>query len=163
MHRLSKTFAALSPREQRWLLVGVFTLLVALLLSVMVLPAVGSLRASPRAHQQANQQLQTLRLLQLRAKALQAQPQPQPQLDRIEAVNRLQASVSLLGGNTEFSMSDQRVNLVLRSIPAKALAEWLARARTDANAVLESARLLRDTQTDEPLWSGTLVMTLPPR
>ena len=159
MHHLSKTFAALGPREQRWLLVGVFTLLMALLLSVMVLPAVGSLRASPRAHQQANQQLQTLRLLQLRAKALQAQPQ----LDRIEAVNRLQASVSLLGGNTEFSMSDQRVNLVLRSIPAKALAEWLARARTDANAVLESARLLRDTQTDEPLWSGTLVMTLPPR
>jgi len=161
MHHLSKTFAALGPREQRWLLVGVFTLLMALLLSVMVLPAVGSLRASPRAHQQANQQLQTLRLLQLRAKALQAQSQPQ--LDRIEAVNRLQASVSLLGGNTEFSMSDQRVNLVLRSIPAKALAEWLARARTDANAVLESARLLRDTQTDEPLWSGTLVMTLPPR
>ena len=159
MHHLSKTFAALGHREQRWLLVGVFTLLMALLLSVMVLPAVGSLRASPRAHQQANQQLQTLRLLQLRAKALQAQPQ----LDRIEAVNRLQASVSLLGGNTEFSMSDQRVNLVLRSIPAKALAEWLARARTDANAVLESARLLRDTQTDEPLWSGTLVMTLPPR
>jgi general secretion pathway protein M len=161
MHRLSKTFAALGPREQRWLLVGVFTLLMALLLSVMVLPAVGSLRASPRAHQQANQQLQTLRLLQVRAKALQAQPQLQ--LDRTEAVNRLQASVSLLGGNTEFSMSDQRVNLVLRSIPSKALAEWLARARTDANAVLESARLLRDTQTDEPLWSGTLVMTLPPR
>ena len=159
MHHLSKTFAALGPREQRWLLVGVFTVLMALLLSVMVLPAVGSLRASPHVHQQANGQLQALRQLQIRAQTLQARPQ----LDQADAVNRLQASVSLLGGNTEISMSDQRVNLVLRSTPAQALAEWLARARTEANSVPLEARLVRESQADEPLWSGTLVMTLPPR
>jgi general secretion pathway protein M len=152
-------FTTLGRREQRWLMLGVYTLLLAVLTGVCVLPAVHSLRASPQAQQKASAQLQTLRLLQVRAQALQARPP----LNQAEAINRLQASVSLLGGNTEISMGDQRVNLVLHATPAKALAEWLARARTEAKAVPIEARLVRETQTDEAVWSGTLVMSLPPR
>jgi general secretion pathway protein M len=159
MRSLLARLAWLGPREQRWLLVGICALSLAVLLSVGVLPAVRSLRASPHAHQQADGQLQALRQLQIRAQTLEARPQ----MDQADAVNRLQASVSLLGGNTEINMSDQRANLVLRSTPAKALAEWLARARTEANSVPLEARLVRESQADEPLWSGTLVMSLPPR
>ncbi len=159
MRSLSERFAALGPREQRWLSLGVGVLSLALLIGVGVLPALRSLRANPLAQDQANAQLQTLHLLQVHAQASQARPHIEP----AEAVNRLQASASLLGGNTEINIGDQRVNLVLRGTPAKALAEWLARARTEAHSVPFEARLSRETQTDEALWSGTLVMTLPPR
>ena len=159
MRSLADRLAALSPRDKRWLPVAVGVLSLALLIGVGVWPAVRSLRDNPQAQQQANAQLQNLRLLQVRVQALQARPQ----LEQVEAIHQLQASASLLGDNTEISVGDQRVNLVLRSTPAKALAEWLARARTEANAVPIEARLARETQTDEALWSGTLVMTLPPR
>jgi len=89
--------------------------------------------------------------------------QARPLLDQAEARNQLQSSASLLGGNTEISVGDQRVNLVLRATPANALAEWLARARTEAHAVPIEAQWVREMQNDEALWSGTLVMTLPPR
>lgn len=159
MTNLSERFSALGPRERRWLPVGAGVLLLALLIGVGVLPAVHSLRTNPQEQQQADAQLQTLRRLQVRAQALQAMPQ----LDQTVAINKLQSSVSLLGGNSEISIRDQRVNLVLTATPAKALAEWLARARTDANAVVMEARWGRETQADETFWSGTLVMTLPPR
>jgi general secretion pathway protein M len=159
MRSLADRLAALSLRDKRWMPLGVGVLSLALLIGVGVLPAVRSLRANPQAQQQANAQLQNLRLLQVRVQALQARPQ----LDQAAAINKLQASASLLGGNAEISVGDQRVNLVLRSTPASALAEWLARARTEANAVPIEARLAREGQADEALWSGTLVMTLPPR
>jgi general secretion pathway protein M len=158
MRSLSDRFAALGPREQRWLLLGASTLSLALLIGVGVWPAVRSLRANPQAQQQANAQLQNVHLLQVRAQALQALPQ----LAQTEAIKVLQSSVSTLGDNTEMSAGDQRVNLVLRSTPAKALAEWLARARADAQALPIEARLTRETTADETRWSGTLVMTLPP-
>jgi general secretion pathway protein M len=159
MPNLSERFSALGPREQRWLPVGAGVLLLALLIGVGVLPAVHSLRTNPQEQQQADARLHTLRRLQVRAQALQVQPQ----LDQAVVINKLQTSASLLGGNTEISMGDQRVNLVLRSTPAKALAEWLARARTEANAVPMDARWIREIQADEASWSGTLVVTLPPR
>ncbi len=159
MPSLSERFAVLGLRRQRWLALGVGVLGLALLIGVGVLPAVQSVRANPKAQQQANAELQTLRQLQVRAQTLQAQPP----LDQAEAITRLQASISLLGGNTEISISDQRAHLVLRATPAQAVAEWLARARTEAHAVPIEARLARETQSEEALWSGTLVMTLPPR
>ena len=159
MRSLSERFATLGLRGQRWLPVGAVVLSLALLISVGVLPAVRTLRGNLQAQQQANAQLQTLRLLQARAQALQARPQ----LDQTEAANRLQASVSLLGGNTEVSIGDQRVNLVLRGTPAKALAEWLARARSEAHAVPIEARLTREGPADAALWNGSMVMSLPPR
>lgn len=159
MSSLSERFAALSPRDKRWLPVAVGVLSLALLIGVGVLPAVRSLRANPQAQQQAKAQLDYLRLLQVRAQALQARPQ----LDQAEALNQLQSSASLLGGNTEISVGDQRVNLLLRATPANALAEWLARARVEANVVPIEARLSREAPAEEALWSGTLVMRLPPR
>ncbi len=159
MRSLTDLLAALGPREKRWLPVGVGVLSLALLIGVGVLPAVRILRANPLAQQQANVQLQTLSLLQVRAQALQARPQ----FDQAQAINRLQASIGLLGANTEFSTGDQRVTLVLRATPVQALAEWLARARIEAHAVPIEARLAREAQGDESLWNGTLVMSLPPR
>ena len=152
-------WAALGSREKTGLLLAVALLSTLLLIGVCVLPAVRSVRASPQALQQATAQLQAMQRLQVHATALQAlRP-----LDQTAAIDSLQASVSLLGGNAEISVGDQRVNLVLRATPAKALAEWLARARAEAHAVPLEARLTREGPAGEALWSGSLVMSLPPR
>lgn len=156
---LRARFAALGLREQRWWRLAVGVLVLVLLLGVGVLPAVRSLRASPQAQQQATAQLQVLQQQQLRAQVLQARPV----LAQAAAIESLQASSSLLGGNAEISVGDQRVNLVLRATPASALAEWLARARAEAHAVPIEARLTREGPAEGALWSGTLVMSLPPR
>jgi general secretion pathway protein M len=156
---LRARFVALSPRDQRWMLAAVCVLSLLLLIGVCVLPAVRSLRASPQAQQQAAAQLQLVRQQQLRAQALQALPM----LAQTAAIESLQASISLLGGNAEISVGDQRVNLVLRATPASALAEWLTRARVGAHAVPIEARLTREGPAEAALWSGTLVMSLPPR
>jgi general secretion pathway protein M len=100
-----------------------------------------------------------LQQLQVRAQALQARPM----LAQTAAIESLQASIGLLGGNADISVGDQRVNLVLRSTPAKSLAEWLTRARAEAHAVPIEARLTREGPAEGALWSGTLVMSLPPR
>jgi general secretion pathway protein M len=159
MPNFSERFSALSPRGQLGLRWGGGVVALALLIGAGVLPAVRSLKANPLAQQLANAQLQSLRSLQVRAQALQAKPQ----LDQAEAINKLQASVSLLGGNTSISIGDQQTTLELRATPAKALAEWLVRARTEAHAVPVNAQLTRETQAGEVLWSGTLALTLPPR
>jgi general secretion pathway protein M len=156
---LQARFAALGLREKRGLLLVVCVLSLVLLVGVGVLPAVRSLRTSPQAQQQATAQLQVMQGLQVRAQALHTLPA----LDQKVAVDKLQASVSLLGGNAEISVGDQRANLVLRATPAKALAEWLVRARADAHAVPIEARLTREGPAGESLWSGSLVMSLPPR
>lgn len=152
-------YAALDSREQRGLLLAVSLLVLLLLIGVGVLPAVRSLRAGPQLLQQQAVQLQALQLLQVRAQTLQALPL----LDQAAAVDSLQASMGLLGGNAEISVGDQRVHLVLRATPAQALAEWLARARAEAHSVPIEARLTREGQADAALWSGSLVMSLPPR
>jgi len=156
---LQARFAALDPREQRWWRLAVGVLVLVLLVGVGVLPAVRSLRASALAQQQVTAQLQVLQQLQVRAQALQAQPM----LAQLAAIESLQASVGLLGGNAEISVGDQRVNLVLRATPASALAEWLVRARVEAHAVPIEARLTREGSVEGALWSGTLVLSLPPR
>ncbi len=156
---LQARFAALHPREQRWWRLAVGVLVLVLLFGVGVLPAARTLRASPLAQQQATAQLQVLQQLQVRAQALQARPM----LAQTAAIERLQSSIGLLGGNAEISVGDQRVNLVLRATPASALAEWLTRARAEAYAVPIEARLTREGPAESALWSGTLVMSLPPR
>ena len=156
---LQAHFAALGPREQRWWRLAVGVLVLVSLFGFAVLPAVRSLRASPQAQQQATAQLQVLQQLQVRAQALQARPM----LAQTAAIESLQASIGLLGGNADISVGDQRVNLVLRSTPAKSLAEWLTRARAEAHAVPIEARLTREGPAEGALWSGTLVMSLPPR
>jgi general secretion pathway protein M len=152
-------FAALNPREQRWWRLAVGMLVLIFLFGFGVLPAVRSLRVSALAQQQATAQLQVLQQLQVRAQTLQAQPM----LAQQAAIERLQASVGLLGGNAEISIGEQRVNMVLRATPASALAEWLVRARAEAHAAPIEARLTREGPAEGALWSGTLVMSLPPR
>jgi general secretion pathway protein M len=51
----------------------------------------------------------------------------------------------------------------VQALPAQALAQWLASARELAHAVPLQAQISQGNETGPALWSGTLVLALPPR
>ena len=157
---LRTRFDALSAREQRWLLWGAVTAALLLVLGLGVWPALRSWRASAPAHQQVAQQLQVMQGLQARAQVLQAAPR----FDADEGLRQLQEVSLALGERLQLSAGPQQLNVRLRALPAQALAQWLASARELAHAVPLQAQLSQGSETTGPvLWSGTLVLALPPR
>jgi general secretion pathway protein M len=137
---LRARFDALGPREQGWLVLSAALLALALVLAVGVLPAARSLRSGPLLQQQAGAQLQAMRAQQAQVQALQSLPRLAP----AEAVRKLQALTPLLGEGAQLSVGEQRASLTLKGVRAETLAEWLARARTEAHAVPLEAQLKRD-------------------
>ena len=156
---LSARFEALGTREKNYLLAGAAALALVLLVGVGVLPAVREGLGSAQAHQRVQAQLDSMRALQARAQVLQAAPR----LAQAEAVQRLQALLPVLGASAQLSVGEQNASLNLQAVPASSLATWLARARLEAHAVPLEARLVRQTQGDAATWTGTLLVSLPPR
>ena len=156
---LQARFDALNAREQRWLLWGTVAAALLLVLGWGVWPALRSWRASAPAHQQLAQQLQVMQGLQARAQVLQAAPR----FDADEGVRQLQAATLALGERVQLSAGSQQMNVRVQALPAQALAQWLASARELAHAVPLQAQLTQGSETGPALWSGTLVLALPPR
>lgn len=101
-------------------------------------------------------QLQAVQNLKAQAQNLQARPA----IKRDAVLAALQAFAKPQTAHTQLDVSSERVTLTLRAIPANALAQWLALARTDARALPLEARLQR-TAGAEPTWDGILVFGLP--
>ncbi len=156
---LRTRFDALNAREQRWLLWGTVAAAMLLVLGLGVWPALRSWRASAPAHQQLAQQLQVMQGLQARAQVLQAAPR----FDVDEGVRQLQEATLALGERMQLSAGPQQMNVSVRALPAQALAQWLASARELAHAVPLQAQLSQSSETGPALWSGILVLALPPR
>jgi general secretion pathway protein M len=152
-------FAALSPRRQGGLLWAALLTALLLVLAAGVWPALSSWRASAQAHQRMAAQLHEMQGLQARARALRDTPQLTPE----QALQQLQALTLALGDHAQLSSGEQRVAITLRGLPAPTLAQWLASAREQAHAVPLQAQLSRSTEPGPALWSGTLVLGLPPR
>lgn len=181
--QLRARWTAMDARERR--LAGVAAALVgiALLWWIALAPALKTLRAAPAEHARLDAQLQQMTTLQAQAKALQAQPRA----NRDEALKALEGSVSAsLGPAAQLQQqgSAEGVNVNIKSVPADALAQWLAQARGNARAVPREVHLTRasapapgaspraaptsPTPTPapadgpaKPRWDGTLVMSLP--
>ena len=156
---LRSRFDALNAREQRWLLWGAVAAALLLVLGLGVWPALRSWHASAPAHQQMAQRLQVMQGLQARAQALQAAPR----FDADEGLRQLQEATLALGERMQLSTGPQQVNVRVQALPAQALAQWLASARELAHAVPLQAQLSQSSETGPALWSGTLVLGLPPR
>jgi general secretion pathway protein M len=152
-------FDALNAREQRWLQWGAVAAALLLVLGLGVGPALRSWRASAPAHQQMAQRLQMMQGLQARAKVLQAAPR----FDADEGLRQLQEASLALGERIQLSAGPQQINVRVQALPAQALAQWLASARELAHAVPLQAQLSQSSETGPALWSGTLVLGLPPR
>lgn len=168
----------LAVREQRMIIAAAVLVALAFAWWVALAPALRTLSAAPAEHARLDAQLQQMTSLQTRARALQSQPRA----SRDDAMRALETSVRQnLGPNAQLQGAGvgENVTISVRAVPADALAELLAQARSNARAVPREVHLTRSTQNSAPAptpappaagsgpprvrWDGTLVMGLPAR
>ena len=152
---------ALSPREQNGVSVLGTLLAVLLLWSVAVAPALHTLRDSDNRRTQIGLQQAHMLALQNQAQALQARTP----LSRDEALRNLQGLTP--GAQIQLNVQGERVAVQLKAVPAPALANWLAQARSQAQALPIEAHLTRNQAATisnaAVVWDGSLVLSLPNR
>jgi general secretion pathway protein M len=162
---------ALSPREQRSVSVLGALLGVLLFWSIAIAPALNTLRDSDNRRTQIGQQQAHMLALQAQSQAIKARTP----LSRDEALRNLQNLTS--GTQIQLNVQGDRVTVQLKAVPAPALANWLAQARSQAQTLPLEAHLARNTNgtasTTPPatpvsnangvVWDGNLVLSLPNR
>jgi general secretion pathway protein M len=149
---------ALSVREQRS--VSALGVLLGMLLfwSIAIAPALNTLRDSDNRRAQISQEQAHMLSLQTQAKAL----QNRTALSRDEALRNLQSLTP--GAQIQLNVQGDRVTAQLKGVQATALANWLAQARNQAQALPMEAHLTRGNATGAIVtWDGNMVLTLPNR
>lgn len=172
-------WAALAPREQTLVSGAAAVVVLALLWWVAIAPALKTLQNAETQRRTLDAQWQTMQSLQIQAQALQSQPG----VNQGDALRALESSVKQgLGATAQLNVVGDRATVTLRGTSADALAQWLAQARVNARALPSEARLTRTAApvpasapgaaaavsaalADDavPLWSGSLVLSLPPQ
>lgn len=151
-----------SLRERRLLLAGAVLLGGLLLWQWGLAPAWSVWREAPM--RQAEIDLRTRQMLQLQAEAQSLQAPVR--IGRQQALEQLKASADkLLGPGAQIQPQGDQLQVSLRGTPAADLAQWLALAREQAQALPLQAQLQRQQTTtpDQPegLWQGSLLLRLP--
>jgi general secretion pathway protein M len=150
----------LSPREQRGVSMLSALLGVLLFWSIAIAPALNTLSDSDNRRAQIGQQQAHMLALQNQAQALQTRTP----LSRDEALRNLQGLTP--GAQMQLNVQGDRVSAQLKAVPAPALANWLAQARSQAQALPVEAHLTRGNTTganSAVVWDGSLVLSLPNR
>lgn len=150
----------LAPRERTLLTAAAAVVLIALLWTLLLAPALRVLRTAPSQETALDAQLQRMLTLQAQAKALQQQA-PLGYEDALRALQ--QATKQTLGAAAQISVSGERATVTLQAVGADALAQWLAQARLNARSVPLEAKINRISTPASTTWSGVLVMSLPAR
>lgn len=141
---------ALGERER--LALGIAAALLGLLLawSLLVGPALRSLRTAPAELDRLDAQLQQMRAQAQEAQALSTAPAVPPE----QAQAALAASVEHLGAAARLQQSGERSVVTLNGLAPEALQAWLAEVRSAARARPVEAQLTRGPKG----WSGNLVL-----
>jgi len=146
------------PRERALLQAAALLVTAALVWSVALAPAWRTVRAFDALHTAQEAQLQTMRSQQAQARTLQALPP----VSATASTQALQASVHQAFGNqAELHIGAGTLTLTVHNVRPEALAQWLARARTEARAAPVQAHLVRSPGSGPVLWSGTLQLPAP--
>jgi general secretion pathway protein M len=153
--RANARWQALSPREQRGVSVLAALLVVLLFWSIAIAPALNTLRDSDNHRAQIGQQQAHMLALQAQAQALQTRTT----LARDEALRNLQGLTP--SAQMQLNVQGDRVTVQLKAVPAATLANWLAQARNQAQALPVEAHLTRSNTA--MTWDGSLVLSLPNR
>ena len=150
-----KRWQALSPREQRGVSVLVASLAVLLFWSIAIAPALNTLRDSENRRAHTGQQQAHMLALQAQAHVLKTRTP----IARDEALRNLQSLTP--GAQMQLQVQGDRVTVQLKAVPAATLANWLAQARSQAQALPTQAHLTRGNAA--MTWDGSLVLSLPNR
>ena len=148
---------ALSPREQRGVSLLGALLGVLLFWSIAVAPALDTLRDSDNRRAEIGQRQAHMLALQTQAQALQSRTP----LSRDEALRSLQALTP--SAQLQLNVQGDRVSVQLKGVPAPTLANWLAQARSQAQALPVEAHLTRNNTSQVVVWDGNLILSLPNR
>lgn len=148
-------FGALASREKMMVAGAALVIVLALVWLVAIGPALGTLRGAEQQRRTLDMQMQHMAALKTQAQSLQSQPKP----NRDEALRQLEQSVrQRLGTAGRTTVSGDRVTVALAGVPADALAQWLAQARSAAHTLPSDAHLTRNASGQ---WEGTVVLILP--
>ena len=155
-------WATASLREQRLISSAGVIVVLALVWWLLVAPPLRTFTQGQAEQNRLDLQLQDMQNLQTQAMALQALPK----LSREDALRALDATVKQqLGTSAQLSVLGDNATVTLRSTPARELAQWLPQARLKARAIPSEARLMRSNSNPpgQAVWSGTIVLRLPPQ
>ena len=168
LQQLASRWQAFAPRERALIGAAVAVVLLALLWSLAMAPALAVLKNAPAQRSALDARLQQMQDLQAQAKALQALPKVKSN----EAARALEVlAKQRFGATTQVSVAGNQATLTLSNARPDALAQFLAQARSQANALPSQARLRRGQIPNGPInpngpnnpdsWDGTLVLALP--
>lgn len=140
--------------ERERLVVGTVGVLLGLLLawSLLVAPALRTLKSAPAELETLELQLQQMQAQAQEARALRTAPPVPP----AQAEAALKASVEHLGAAARLNITGDRAIVTLNGIAAPALQAWLAEVRAAARARPVEAQLTRGPTG----FSGSLVLSL---
>lgn len=161
-YQLRERWAKATLREQRLMRSAGLLVSLALVWWLLVAPPLRTFTYGQAERQKLDMQWQKIQNLQTQAAALQALPK----LSRDDALRALDATVKQqFGTSAQLSVLGDNATVTLRNTPAHQLAQWLPQARLNARAIPSEARLMRSNSNPpgQAVWSGTIVMRLPPQ
>jgi general secretion pathway protein M len=155
-HTLKARWLALAPREQRGLTLAASALLVALAWTVLLAPALRTLRGAAAQHAKLDMEMERMQAMQTRAKLLQSKPVVSTQ----DGLGALQNATTQLGKGAALQVSGDLATVTLKQVSAQTLAPWFAPVSA-AGLSPADVHLQRNPGPGEALWSGVLVFRLP--
>jgi hypothetical protein len=153
----------LPAKDQQRLMLLVWVLAAVLVGMWNVWPALQTGQQAPRQLAKLEAQTQALKAMQAQAKAL----QNAPRINAAEARAILQQSTTeWMGNGAKLSSDGTLMTLTVTTASAEALAQWLAAARTQAQALPVEAHLQKSGGTSKDAketWRGSIILSLPSR
>ena len=157
-------FEALPDKDRQRLLALAAIFLALMLWTWNLAPVLKTLREVPLQLSQLDAQTQQLKAMQAQAQTLQKSPRIKPN----EAVSLLQKAASeVLGNGARLNIEGPRATLTLSGVSADSLAQFVALARIQSQAMPIEAHLQKfspsgaATKDSKELWRGALILSLP--
>jgi general secretion pathway protein M len=157
-------FKARPEKDRQRLLVLAAVFLALMLWTWNLAPALKTLREVPLQLSQLDAQTQRLKAMQAQAQTL----QKAPRIKANEAVSLLQKAASeVLGNGARLNIEGSRATLTLSGVSADSLAQFVALARTQSQAMPIEAHLQKfsasgsASKDSKELWRGALILSLP--
>jgi general secretion pathway protein M len=150
--QLALRWRQLGERER--FVLGALAVVLGLLLgwSLLIAPALRTLKGAPAELERLEAQLQQMQAQAAEARTLRAAPTVPP----AQAQAALKASVDHLGASARLSLSGDRAIVTLNDIAPQALQAWLGEARAAARARPVEAQLTRGPRG----YSGSVTLSL---
>lgn len=156
--RLTSALQGLSPREQRAVRLAAWILGLALLWWVGLAPALRTLGQAPEKHVRLDRELALMQSLAGQAEVVRSQ-NATPTPARAVAVRAIEEATRTLGTGAQVNLQGDQASLVLREVPADALARWLQQVRINARVLPVQAQLQRGA--GGAVWNGQLILAGP--